>query len=511
MLGSMAHRDRLLLRAIARHAAPPASGVDVDLAGLAAAMRQRLAVGQGLDAVLPEAFGAMCEAYRCMTGHGPGQVLILAGLALHRGAVAQLAPGEDVAVAAAFPALLRALDGGGVHVVTGPSSEAGALAERVGPLLETFGLSVGVLELSPTTGAPPLERRRSAYAADVTFGDYRDFGYDYLRDNISHPGETVQTRMRCAFVMEADAVLLGQAFAPLMIEGVTNGNDPTAAAVAPRRLAEITVRAMYRRYEHLSGICTDPDADAARFGRLYGLPVVGIVRGAPSESRRGMHRLPMLRGRRSAKAVAARRAKAVRESDDRALQKLDQVVTEQREEIYAMRQAMVTGARPPQHTMATLMQLVDGLVARHCPPTAPRSAWEPSKLRAALLELYPTQLNPGEVVAQALDHAAVAALCRTDAARAYRARVTQLHHDNFAYLEKLIAMSVIDRCWREHLAALTDLRRTIRAPDWPSGFRLYRAEATDAFRVMLDKIDREIIFYVFSIETNRPDAQVPPG
>ncbi|MET7672972.1 hypothetical protein [Micromonospora luteifusca] len=72
MLGSMAHRDRLLLRAIARHASHLASGQHVDLPGLAATMRQRLAAGEGLDALLPEAFNAMCEAYRRTTGHGPG-------------------------------------------------------------------------------------------------------------------------------------------------------------------------------------------------------------------------------------------------------------------------------------------------------------------------------------------------------------------------------------------------------------------------------------------------------
>jgi preprotein translocase subunit SecA len=607
MLGSSAKSDRALLALIERHADILAAGRGVDLPDLAAAMR-RPAVGRGLEDRLPEAFGAVCEAYRRAVGGRPGRAFVLAGLALRRGTVAPVALEDDAAVAAMFPASMWALTGGGVHVVTGPSEPAEVVAARIGPVLERLGLSVGVLPLS-RAGRSDVAERRAAYAADITVGDYHEFGYDYLRDNLSYPGETVQRDLRYAVVLQADAVLLGDAFTPLVIAGPDPDSDahfervaraaaaheravaqrstgePTSAARPARTppsgppdldpadrfsadvaravearqryrlgedylvrdgrlvlleratgrllpdnlfdqgihqaiedkeglalspalqtLAEISVGALFRRYQRLAGVYADPNADTARFTRLYRLPVVRVGPSGPAPAGWGIRRL-LHRAGATSTTVPARPPRYTRESDRLNL-RYEQIFDHQQDEIYAARQAILHGVRPPQHTRETLTDLVAGLVSQHCPPTAPPAAWDLPGLGAGLAELYPTLLDPSDVATHAVDHATLAALCRRDAERVYDDRVAELGIDVFAAMERQIGLAVIDQCWRKHLADLADLTKALKATDHRARLRRYQVAAAGAFRAMRDTLNREVIQDVFNFEVEF--EEVPP-
>jgi preprotein translocase subunit SecA len=502
--------DRLLLASIERHADRlAASGPGGDSPDLATAMRllNREQDRRDPDDVLAEAFGAVCEAYHRTMGHKPGQACILAGLALHRGTITPVGSRDDAVVAATFAAAVWALDGGGVHVVTGPSEPPQAVAGRMRPLLQCLGLSVGVLPVSGP-GAPDWAARRAAYAASVTVGDRREFGFDYLRDNLAwERDETVQRDLRCAIVLEADAVLLGEAKVPLVI----SGPDPDAPVRVS--LAEITVCALFRRYQRLAGIYADPNADAAGFNDLYRLPIVQEATGGRVHGGSGVRRLLHRAGRTFAAGPVGPRW-GTGETDRRTLRYV-QVVDDQRDEIYALRRAVLDGIRPPRHTERILIDLVAGLVTQHCPPTAPPAAWNLPALCACLEELYPTRLDPGDLAAQAVDHASLAARCRQDAQAVYGDRVSELGVVAFAELERQVELAVIDRCWRKHLAELTDLWRAVETVDEHS-LRRYQLGAAAAFQAMRDTIDREVVGYLFHLEIqveevpDTPPARRPP-
>jgi preprotein translocase subunit SecA len=179
--------------------------------------RQRLARGEKIDDILPEAFATVREASKRVLGMRHFDVQLMGGMFLHRGTIAEMRTGEGKTLVATLPVYLNALEGRGVHVVTVNDYLAKRDSEWMGQVYRFLGLSVGVI----VHGLYDNERRQ-AYAADVTYGTNNEFGFDYLRDNMKYSlGEMVQRGHRFAIVDEVDSILIDEARTPLIISGPT--------------------------------------------------------------------------------------------------------------------------------------------------------------------------------------------------------------------------------------------------------------------------------------------------
>jgi preprotein translocase subunit SecA len=188
---------------------------DADLAAKTAEFRSRLADGVDLDDLLPEAYACVREAARRTIGQRHFDVQIMGGVALHQGKIAEMKTGEGKTLTSTLPVYLNALEGEGVHVVTVNDYLAKRDSEWMGPVFRAVGMHVGLIQANMT----PAERR-PAYAADVTYGTNSEFGFDYLRDNMTMRGEDlVQRGHRFAIVDEVDSILIDEARTPLIISG----------------------------------------------------------------------------------------------------------------------------------------------------------------------------------------------------------------------------------------------------------------------------------------------------
>jgi preprotein translocase subunit SecA len=177
--------------------------------------RRRYAAGESLDDLLPEAFAVVREAAKRTLGQRPFKVQMMGGAALHLGNVAEMKTGEGKTLTCVLPAYLNAIPGDGVHVVTVNDYLAKRDAEKMGRIHRFLGMSVGVI-LSEM--APP--ERREAYNADITYGTNNEFGFDYLRDNMTWlTADMVQRGHHFAVVDEADSILIDEARTPLIISG----------------------------------------------------------------------------------------------------------------------------------------------------------------------------------------------------------------------------------------------------------------------------------------------------
>jgi preprotein translocase subunit SecA len=179
--------------------------------------KARLANGETLDDLMPEAFATVREAAKRVLGQRHFDVQIMGGAALHLGNIAEMKTGEGKTLVSTLPAYLNALSGEGVHVVTVNDYLAKYHAEWMGRLHHFLGLTVGVIlpEMTP-------EQRREAYAADITYGTNNELGFDYLRDNMaSSLEECVQRGHSFAIVDEVDSILIDEARTPLIISGPT--------------------------------------------------------------------------------------------------------------------------------------------------------------------------------------------------------------------------------------------------------------------------------------------------
>jgi preprotein translocase subunit SecA len=181
----------------------------------------RLANGETLDQLLPEAFAVVREAGRRTLNQRHYDVQLMGGIALHEGNIAEMKTGEGKTLAATAPVYLNALTGRGVHIVTVNDYLARRDAEWMGAIYKFLGLSVGVI-----THELDFWQRKQAYAADVTYGTNNEFGFDYLRDNMAmHPDEMVQRELHYAIVDEVDSILIDEARTPLIISG--QADQPT--------------------------------------------------------------------------------------------------------------------------------------------------------------------------------------------------------------------------------------------------------------------------------------------
>ncbi|HYZ54349.1 MAG TPA: preprotein translocase subunit SecA [Streptosporangiaceae bacterium] len=188
---------------------------DAELRGMTDELKQRYADGESLEDLLPEAFATVREASKRTLGQRHFDVQLMGGAAMHLGNIAEMKTGEGKTLTCVLPAYLNALTGKGVHVVTVNDYLAKRDAEWMGRIHQFLGLEVGVImsEMSP-------EERRKQYAADVTYGTNNEFGFDYLRDNMSWSlDDCVQRGHHFAIVDEVDSILIDEARTPLIISG----------------------------------------------------------------------------------------------------------------------------------------------------------------------------------------------------------------------------------------------------------------------------------------------------
>ncbi len=190
---------------------------DSELQAMTPEFRERLAAGESLDDLMPEAFATVREAAKRIVGMRHFDVQLMGGAALHLGNIAEMKTGEGKTLVATLPSYLNALSGQGVHVVTVNDYLAKYHAEWMGRIYHFLGLSTGVILPAMT----PAERRE-AYACDITYGTNNELGFDYLRDNMANSIEDcVQRGHHYSIVDEVDSILIDEARTPLIISGPT--------------------------------------------------------------------------------------------------------------------------------------------------------------------------------------------------------------------------------------------------------------------------------------------------
>ncbi|HEU5114475.1 MAG TPA: preprotein translocase subunit SecA, partial [Candidatus Paceibacterota bacterium] len=230
---------------------------DADLKGKTAEFKERLAGGESLDDILPEAFAAVREAAKRTLGQRHFDVQLVGGAILHKSGIAEMRTGEGKTLVATLPAYLNALTGHGVHIVTVNDYLSSRDASTMGQIYDFLGLTVAVInheasyiydakhriapeEGSGTQGDEADKKRdatgafrvaheflrpcarREAYAADITYGTNQEFGFDYLRDNLEYsPNNLRQREWNYAIVDEVDSILIDEARTPLIISAAT--------------------------------------------------------------------------------------------------------------------------------------------------------------------------------------------------------------------------------------------------------------------------------------------------
>ena len=186
-----------------------------ELRGQTALLKGRLAAGETLDDILPDAFAAVREAADRVLGMRPYHVQLIGGIILHQGRIAEMKTGEGKTLVEILPAYLNALTGNGVHIVTVNDYLAKRDSEWMGKVYRYMGLTVGLIVHGLNN-----DERRAAYAADITYGTNNEMGFDYLRDNMAiYKKNMVQRGHAFAIVDEVDSILIDEARTPLIISG----------------------------------------------------------------------------------------------------------------------------------------------------------------------------------------------------------------------------------------------------------------------------------------------------
>jgi preprotein translocase subunit SecA len=208
-------RIRPLAERINQHEPEVVRYSDVELRAKTTEFRARVAQGQTLDELLPEAFAVGREAAKRVLHMRPFDVQLIGGIVLHEGKIAEMATGEGKTLVATLPAYLNALNGRGVHVVTVNDYLARRDTEWMGPLYRMLGLTVGTIQHD----MDDVSRKR-AYQADIVYGTNNEFGFDYLRDHMKFAlDDCVQRELHYAIVDEVDSILIDEARTPLIISG----------------------------------------------------------------------------------------------------------------------------------------------------------------------------------------------------------------------------------------------------------------------------------------------------
>ena len=198
--------------------------------------KDRVAKGESLDAILPEAFAVVREGSKRSMKMRHVDVQLIGGMALHYGKVAEMRTGEGKTLTATLPVYLNALSGNGVHVVTVNDYLASRDAKWMARLYNFLGLSVGI-----NLPNMPREEKQAAYAADITYGTNNEYGFDYLRDNMVYEAsDRVQRKLNYAIIDEVDSILIDEARTPLIISG--QAEDHTAMYLAMNQVVPLLVR-----------------------------------------------------------------------------------------------------------------------------------------------------------------------------------------------------------------------------------------------------------------------------
>ena len=194
---------------------------DAQLAHQTTQFKERLANGEPLDSLLPEAFATVREASVRALGMRHFDVQLIGGIVLHNGCIAEMKTGEGKTLVATLSAYLNALTGKGVHIITVNDYLAKRDTEWMGQLYHFLGLSVGTI----VHGLDDNERK-NAYGSDITYGTNNEFGFDYLRDNMKFDRNSlVQPELNFVIVDEVDSILIDEARTPLIISGPAEKSD----------------------------------------------------------------------------------------------------------------------------------------------------------------------------------------------------------------------------------------------------------------------------------------------
>jgi len=206
---------------------------DEALRGKTQEFKERIAKGETLDALLPEAFAVVREGSKRVMKMRHFDVQLIGGMALHYGKIAEMRTGEGKTLTATLPVYLNALSGKGVHVVTVNDYLAGRDAQWMGRLYNFLGLTVGI-----NLPQMPREEKQAAYNADITYGTNNEYGFDYLRDNMVYDAnERVQKGLNYAIVDEVDSILIDEARTPLIISG--QAEDHTAVYLSINKVVPL--------------------------------------------------------------------------------------------------------------------------------------------------------------------------------------------------------------------------------------------------------------------------------
>ncbi|MDD2846293.1 MAG: preprotein translocase subunit SecA [Rhodoferax sp.] len=198
--------------------------------------KARVAKGESLDAILPEAFAVVREGSKRVMKMRHFDVQLVGGMALHYGKVAEMRTGEGKTLTATLPVYLNALSDQGVHVVTVNDYLASRDAKWMGRLYNFLGLTVGI-----NLPNLPREEKQAAYASDITYGTNNEYGFDYLRDNMVYEArDRVQRKLNYAIIDEVDSILIDEARTPLIISG--QAEDHTAMYIAMNKVVPLLVR-----------------------------------------------------------------------------------------------------------------------------------------------------------------------------------------------------------------------------------------------------------------------------
>ncbi len=227
---------------------------DAELSGMTPIFKQRLAKGETLDDILPDAFAAVREAADRVLGKRPFRVQIIGGIILHQGRIAEMKTGEGKTLVATMPAYLNALTGEGVHIVTVNDYLACRDSEEMGRVYGFMGLTTGIV----VHGQSP-QQKKDAYNADITYGTNNEFGFDYLRDNmVVYKQNLAQRGHAFAIVDEVDSILIDEARTPLIISGAGDPSTDlyTKADAVVRRFKKLVVKEINNKDDN-----DDIDAD----------------------------------------------------------------------------------------------------------------------------------------------------------------------------------------------------------------------------------------------------------
>jgi preprotein translocase subunit SecA len=336
LFGRKSQRDFSQLQPLleeVKAAREPLAGLDDEaLRAKTDEFRRRLAEGESLDDLMPEAFGTVWEACRRLAERGaswpvwerdtvwnmvPYDVQIVGAVVLHQGKIAEMATGEGKTLVAVMPLYLNALAGRGAHLVTVNEYLARRDAEWMGGVLDFLGLSVRYITNSMTP-----DERREAYNADVTYGTNNEFGFDYLRDNMSvNKEQLVHRDFHYAIVDEVDSVLIDEARTPLIISGAVAKSTHRFEELKPRvdRLVKQQNRLVndwMSRVEKTFRGATE-DGEAIAIDQETAVALLRISRGAPKNKRfRRLAQLPGVLDAVNKAEEAFMRDKAMWEADE---------------------------------------------------------------------------------------------------------------------------------------------------------------------------------------------------